>query len=128
MTNREQLERLYLEYGRGDLSREDIFDPGVESASFGVLQTKPMRGIEEVRRGMAEWLSSWQKPATLHAERFFGEGDRFCVFIRWRGRGKGSGTPFDAEGAHIWEFRDRRAVRFDVYRDREEALAAFERG
>jgi hypothetical protein len=29
----------------------------------------------------------------------------------------------EAEGAHVWEIRDGKAVRWDIYRDRERALA-----
>jgi len=46
--------------------------------------------------------------------------------VRWNGRGKGSGLEIEATGAHLWTFRDGLAVRFDVYRDREEAGAALE--
>jgi len=56
-----------------------------------------------------------------------GERDgRFLVLLRWRGQGKGSGAPVDAEGAHLWEFRQGLAVRFDVYRDRGHAIRDFE--
>jgi uncharacterized protein len=130
VTNREQLERLYEEYARGDMTRGDIFDPEIESMSFGMMlepQGRPWRGIDQLRAGMRDWMSTWEKPATLHAERIEEEGDRFCVFVRWAGRGRESGTPFEAEGAHLWEFRDGKAVRFDVYRNRDEAMAAFRR-
>ena len=129
MTNREQLERLYEEWGRGDLSRDDIFDPEVVSGNYGIAVETPelvMRGLDEVRRGMADWLAAFQLPLVLVADEIHESGDRFLVLLRWRGHGKESGVPIDAEGAHLWEFRDGRAIRFDVYRDRAYARQVFE--
>ena len=131
MTHREQLERLYAEWGRGDMSRADIFDPEIQSANYGVVaetQVAEFSGLQALRRGMADWLGAFRMPLALDAEEIRESGDRFLVLVRWRGEGKESGVPIDAEGAHLWEFRGGSAVRFDVYRDREEALAAFRQG
>jgi hypothetical protein len=48
--------------------------------------------------------------------------------VRWKGHGKGSGVEMEAAGAHLWTFRDRLVVQYEVYRDREEARAALEAG
>jgi ketosteroid isomerase-like protein len=60
----------------------------------------------------------------IEADEFIASGDHVLVLIRWKGTGKGSGVEMEAEGAHLWAFRDGLAVRFDVYRDRDEARAA----
>lgn len=129
MTDREQLERLYEEWGRGDYTRSDLFDPDVESANYRVgaeAQVREFKGLPALQRGMADWLAAFQMPLVIEAEEIREAGDRYLVLHRWRGEGKESGVPIDAEGAHLWEFRDGRAIRFDVYRERDEALQAFE--
>jgi ketosteroid isomerase-like protein len=49
---------------------------------------------------------------------------RVLVFIRARARGRGSGIEMDNRIAWVWTFRDDKAVRLDVYEEREEALEA----
>jgi ketosteroid isomerase-like protein len=48
--------------------------------------------------------------------------------VRFAGHGAGSGVPMEMELAHLWTFRDGRAVRVVEYFDRAEALGAFEAG
>jgi ketosteroid isomerase-like protein len=81
-------------------------------------------GLEQLGVVMAGWLQPWQRPAVIEADEFIEEGSRIAVLIRWKGRGRQSGTPMESEGAHLWTFRDGKAVRYDVYRDRGQALAA----
>jgi ketosteroid isomerase-like protein len=124
--NREKLETLYSEWARGDFSRSDIFDPGVELDSFGMGEQIRASGHRELIAAMARWLSAWDRPLTLEAEQLIGSGDRILALVRWRGRGKGSGIEVDAGGAHLWTFRDGLVNRFEVYRDRDEARAALD--
>jgi ketosteroid isomerase-like protein len=125
--NREKLERLYAEWAHGDFSRSDIFAPDVELESFGMGEQISGSGHEELIAAMAEWLSAWDRPLTLVADELIGSGDRILALVRWRGRGKGSGVEMEAEGAHIWSFREGLVIRFEVYRDRDEARAALDR-
>jgi ketosteroid isomerase-like protein len=124
----ERLEELYEEWGRGDLSRTDIFDPEVESGGFGAWPegSGTVTGFENLSAGMRDWLAAWERPLKVEAEEYIQSGDRILVLIRWHGRGKGSGVEMEASGAHLWTFRDGRAVGFLVYRDRNEARAALE--
>lgn len=119
----EKLRVLYEEWARGDYSR-DIFDSQVSSRMVGWLELDPeMQGVDQVVAQMREWLSAWEDPLVIEADEFIESGDRILVLIRWRGRGKGSGAEMEAKGAHLWTFRDGRAVGWDVYRDRDEARA-----
>jgi ketosteroid isomerase-like protein len=126
--NREKLRTLYDEWAAGDFSRSDIFDPAVELESFGMGERLTAGGIDELITSMAHWLSAWDRPLRLEAEELIGSGDRILALVRWRGRGKGSGIEMDAEGAHMWTFRDGLVIRFEVYRDRDEARGALEAG
>jgi ketosteroid isomerase-like protein len=122
----EKLHALYEEWATGEMARGDIFDPEVESHSFGVFPEGDIsaRGLEEVWSQMSEWLRTWQRPLRIAADEFIESGDRILVLMRWQGVGKGSGAEVEGEGAHLWTFRDGRAVRFDVYRDRDQARRA----
>ena len=82
------------------------------------------RGLEEVVAATAGWLEQWQRPFVIEAQEFIEEGGRVAVVVRWNGRSKWGGAEIESENTHVWEFREGRAVRFDVYRDREQALAA----
>jgi ketosteroid isomerase-like protein len=77
---------------------------------------------------MRGWLGAWERPLTIDAEEVIESGDRILVLIRWKGRGKGSGVEMEAEGAHLWTFRDGLVVKYEVYRDRHEARAALAAG
>jgi hypothetical protein len=126
VTNREQLQQLYDEWARGNFTRTDIFDPAVRSKGHGIRPEGPIEseGLEEMWSWIGDWLRAWERPLLIEAEEFVEAGDRIAALIRWKGKGKGSGTPIEGEGAHLWEFRAGKAVRFDVYRHRDEALAA----
>ena len=126
--NREKLRALYDEWAAGDFSRSDIFDPDVELESFGMGERLTASGIDKLITSMAHWLSAWDRPLRLEAEELIGSGNRILALVRWRGRGKGSGIEMDAGGAHIWTFRDGLVIRFEVYRDRDEARGALDAG
>jgi len=125
---REKLEALYEDWGRGDYTRADIFDPEVELEGFGMGEPLRASGIDEFNAVMRGWLSAWGRPLVITAEEFIQSGDRILALVRWRGHGKGSGVEMEASGAHLWTFRDGLVVRFEVYRDREEARTALEAG
>ena len=123
----DMLRSLYEEWSRGDYSRE-VFDSETVSRSFGwVDMDADIRGADRIREVMRDWMGAWEDPVVIETDEFVESGDRILVLIRWRGRGKGSGVEMESEGAHLWTFRDGRAARYDVYRDRDEARAALGR-
>ena len=124
---REKLKTLYEEWARGDFSRSDIFDPEMEMESIGLAEPMHAESYAEFVELMREWLSAWGKPLTIDAEEMIESGDRILVLVRWKGRGKGSGVEMEAGGGHLWTFRDGLVVRYEVYRDPDEARAALER-
>jgi ketosteroid isomerase-like protein len=125
---REKLEALYEEWGRGDYSRSDIFDPEMKMETFGMGEPMRADSYEGFVEVMRRWLSAWERPITITAEEFIQNGDRILVLINWVGRGKGSGAQIESPGAHLWTFRDGLVVDYGVYRDRDEARAALEAG
>jgi ketosteroid isomerase-like protein len=126
LTEREKLEQLYAEWARGDYSRDDIWDPDVEMDTFGMGELMRARGRDAVASTLGDWLSAWERPLIIELDELVQRGDRILALMRWRGKGKESGVEMEAPGAHLWTFRDGLIVRFDVYRDRDEARAALE--
>jgi ribose 5-phosphate isomerase A len=127
-TDLSKLKSLYERWGRGDFSRSDeLMNPGeIEMRSFGFGETMVGKGAEEIARTLRKWLSAWERPLIIETSGFETSGNRILVLVKWKGRGKGSGVEMDAGGAHIWEFRDGLAVRFEIYRDPAEARSALE--
>jgi ketosteroid isomerase-like protein len=60
----------------------------------------------------------------LKAERVIDLGDRVLVLSRQSGRGKRSGVPLDTEYGDIFTIRDGKIVRWELYMERADALAA----
>jgi ketosteroid isomerase-like protein len=86
--------------------------PGLE----GVYHDPAIRN-ERLR----QWLSPWEN-WRCEAEEFIAHGDHVVVLARYRGRGKGSGAPVDTQGAHVWTMRNGKAVRLEIFADRQRAL------
>jgi hypothetical protein len=81
-----------------------------------------VRGVDEVRRIAANW--PWEG---LHfePERFLEpDPDRVIVFVHATATGAGSGIAVERRTAHECTFSGDRLVRFKVYSEREQALAA----
>ena len=119
----EFLRGVYEEWSRGDFSRA-FFADDVVSRAYGFVDIDGMQeGLEKVLESQRDWLRQWERPFSVEAEKYIPAGDAVVVLIRWHGTGRGSGVALEAEGAHVWEIRDDKAVRWDIYRDRERALA-----
>jgi ketosteroid isomerase-like protein len=125
--SQEKIERLRLAYETFgteglamDLMTDDIEfrQPDEIAGGDGVYH-----GRSEVARAMQELLDIFDE---LHSvpERFFVTGDYIVVFVRLRGRGKGSGAPFDDPYAHVFRFRGEQIDLWYAYSDRREALKA----
>ena len=53
----------------------------------------------------------------ITVNRIVGLGDTIVMEGRYTGSGKASGRPLDAQVAHVWDFKDAKAVRFQQYVD-----------
>jgi ketosteroid isomerase-like protein len=122
----DKLKQLYAEWGRGDYSRSEIFDPEMVMETFGLAEPMRADGYEEFVDEMRGWLGAWDRPLTIEAEEFIESGDRILALVTWKGRGRGSGAEMEASGGHLWTFRDGLVVHYGVYRDRDEARRALE--
>jgi ketosteroid isomerase-like protein len=104
----------------GRLAKE-LLDPEVEW--FNPLDTagRVLRSPEEVERNLADILDTYEFMRN-EPQRIEADGNLVVVVSRTTIRGRGSGIDFVNHAAHVWTVRDRRALRFEVYEDIDEAL------
>jgi ketosteroid isomerase-like protein len=113
---------VLADWERGEYASTDWADPDIELA--GALD-RDTRGIEKVGRRWREFLSMWERFATV-PERFIDLGDdRVLVLVRFQGRGRASGVPMaDFTGGQLFTLRNGKVKRLALYSTRTEALEA----
>jgi ketosteroid isomerase-like protein len=81
------------------------------------------RGHEGVSRATARWVEPYET-FSIELERIVGADDRLVSIHRVRARARHTGI--DAEGlvAYVWTFRGGRVIRFESFREPDEALEA----
>jgi ketosteroid isomerase-like protein len=117
------LRALYEDWARGDYGSAALFADDIELSvptDFPDIMIEP--GYVGFLSAMRNWLSSWEH-FTVEAREFIDLGDRVVALVRWEGISKVSGSKVERPGAHLWSFRDGKAVALQLCRDREEALA-----
>ena len=72
---------------------------------------------------MREFLDSWTD-YEIAAEEILEAGDSVLVESAERGMGRESGTPVETIRFAVWTFRGRRVIRFEYFRDRDDAREA----
>ena len=101
-----------------------MWDPEVEFVVAGV-ESRTYTGPEGVREGWFDFLGAWDDFRVKGVDYFEGtRADTYVVLCHLSGRGKESNLPIDAETANVIVVRDRKIVRFELFWDRDEALAA----
>lgn len=88
-----------------------------EAEGFAYADGNPYRGPEAILSGvfgriMAEWDGFQVVP-----EQFHDAGDSVVATGRYRGSNKATGTPLDAQFAHVWRVEDGKAAGFQQYTD-----------
>jgi ketosteroid isomerase-like protein len=119
----ELIRDAYGAYNRGDVDAAlELMHPDVEWVPPpSSLEPQPLRGRDAVRRYLAPNIFESQTAEPLA---LIEEGNRVLVVARVRARGRGSGIELDRTAYHVLLLRDGRAVRFAVYTERDQALAA----
>jgi ketosteroid isomerase-like protein len=80
------------------------------------------RGLEGVRRLLAEWRELWVA-FEAGVDEILAVPDGRVVVLSWqRGKGRQSGLPMDMNWAQIISVRDGKMTRVDAFDDRAEAL------
>ena len=80
-------------------------------------------GRDAVIKGSRHYWGTWVD-YSVEAEEVVDAGPSVVVILRERGRGKGSGAPFEKRTPQLWTFRGCRIIRWDSFQSKDAALAA----
>lgn len=120
----EVLHDAYAEWARGDFSHADMFTADAEFVVAGP-EPRTYSGRTGVREGWFDFLSAWNDFRTEAEEILEGTGEGvYVVLVHLTARGKESSVPIDADGANTIVMRDGKIARFEMFWDRDAALAA----
>ena len=101
-----------------------MLDPAIEWISpSDAIEPGARHGYGGVRDAFAATAMAWTD-VTHTAQEFRDAGDKVLVSVTFRGHGRSSGMDAERSEFHLWTLRDRAAVRFEWYYQRDEALAA----
>jgi ketosteroid isomerase-like protein len=122
----DRLRAAYDAYNRGDAeSAADLASEDIEVHPPPTsLDPEPFRGRDALLKYLEPNLFEFQRAEPAE---FLEEGDRILVAVKVHARGRGSGVELHDQAFHVWTVQDERAVRFEVFVDRDDALAALRR-
>jgi uncharacterized protein len=122
--NADLLRPIYEEWSRGNWRLSfDVYDPDME---WGWSDEFPgLAGVfcdrEDPNPRLRSWFSEWENWRAV-AEDYLKLGNHVVVLATYHGRGKGSGVEINQEGAHVFEFRDGKVIRLEIFASRERAI------
>lgn len=106
----------------------DLLDDDVEvdTTAVRVIPDQPerIRGRDAVIEFYRHYWGTWDEYVLEPVEIVDAGGGRVVVGHYERGRGKGSGAPFERRWAVVWTLRAGRLARLQFFDTREDALAA----
>ena len=116
----------YAALAAGDLDRVlEIIDPEitieVHTGRPDLPETQTLHGHAGFRENIGALLEVFED-IEVTPESFTDLGDRLLVEVHTVGHGRASGIRIENRIVHIWTMRDGRAVRFQVFGTRQEAL------
>jgi ketosteroid isomerase-like protein len=107
----------------GELDTSNLAPDFEMHQASSIIDTEGVFLGPDALQGALKELKESFEDLSYEAEQFLETPDgRILVFIRARARGRGSGVEIDDRIAWLWTFRGDKAVRLDVYEEREEAL------
>jgi uncharacterized protein len=87
-------------------------------------EASPRRGLEAVRAGARQWVEAFEG-FSVEPERFVDSGGaRVLVYVRDRGRIKGSAAEIDTHLIHVWTLKSGKVLKWEVFADESQALEA----
>jgi uncharacterized protein len=122
-SNADRIRPIYEEWSRGNWRpRFDVYHPQME---WGWSDEFPgLAGVYDDRRDpnprLRSWLSEWEH-WRVEADEYVELGDHVVVLVTYHGRGRGSGVEVRQPGAHVFELRDGKVVRLEIFADRDRA-------
>jgi ketosteroid isomerase-like protein len=112
---------IYAALASGDVAAAlGAFDPHIqwrEAENFLYAGGNPYVGPRAVADGVFQRLATDVENFAVLPKAFVEGGDTVLVEGRYRGNMKATGTPIDAQFAHVWQVREGKVVRFQQYTD-----------
>jgi len=119
--NGDTVKALYDAFGKGDVPAVlGGFDPQIqwrEAENFLYADGNPYTGPQSVAEGVFQRIVSDVENFVVLPAQFIEGSDTVVVEGRYQGKMKATGTPVDAQFAHVWQLRDGKVVRFQQYTD-----------
>ena len=117
----EVIKDLYAAFGRGDVPAVlGAFDAAIqwtEAEGFLYADGNPYIGPQAVAEGVFGRVVGDMDNFAVHPVNVIDGGDTVVTEGRYTGTWRATGTPLDAQFAHVWEVRDGKIVRFQQYTD-----------
>jgi ketosteroid isomerase-like protein len=103
----------------------EVLDPEFKLISLLTTSTggRSYRGHEGVRAYARDMEDAWEYFLSEIKE-LHDAGDQVVAIVHVQARGRVSGAAVDLYAAHLWTFRDGKAMRMHVYADAADALEA----
>jgi ketosteroid isomerase-like protein len=122
----EVVKRGFAHFQRAGDFLEEIVAPDFiwDMSKFDGWPEQPRyEGIEGARAFLRDWtepFDDWR----LEVEAFHEAGERVVVILRQHGRSRASGMPVEMHLGQVWDVRDGKQLRVEVYASPAEALKA----
>jgi ketosteroid isomerase-like protein len=124
------MSRENLELVRRGIQSAEAFWALLDEHVVWDLREHPVLDLDEVYVGRAavikasrHYWGTWDD-YQLDAEELVDAGSSIVLVVHERARGRGSGAPIDVRWAQVWTFSRGRIVRWDLFPDKDRALAA----
>lgn len=124
--NIEILRRADAAFQRGEWTAvmADMSEDITASRVAPMPDIKTYEGHEGMRQMLLDWVEGFEDFA-MSAEEYIDVNDRQVVLrMHQRAQGTQSGVPIEADFWFLYTFRNRKAVRLDVYLSKNQALEA----
>jgi uncharacterized protein len=127
-TNVEVLREMYEAFNSGNVTLAlSAIDSDIEWRITPDAGPSPQtyHGHGGVRSAVSSMLEVWEEYSSRPVG-FIETSEHVVALLRSRATGKASGADVEGEIAHLWRMRDGKAVSFEAYASREDALRAAE--
>jgi hypothetical protein len=124
--NLDVVRSIYADWERGDFSRTDWVDPGIEVVWPDGPLPGTWVGLANARTGWREFLGSWDDYRVAAEEYRTLDDDLVLALVTYTARGRASGIEVGlsgANGANLFDIREGRVGRLVLYWDRDRAFA-----
>jgi ketosteroid isomerase-like protein len=121
----ETLRGGYAAFGQGEW--QSLFNAADPDFELETASRSPnagtYRGLEEARRFFEDLFTPFEE-IVPEPQKFFDRGERIAVVLKVTIRPKGSTATLENRIGHLWTFRDGKAIRLEIFPEREKALEA----